>query len=281
MKYRYYFCKPNKPELISFLDQNQIKYEVLNYGSIGLNLVKFILWSNQKQTAYYLEELEKITEKPLIFIEYTESERMKANFLWLLPKKQVIDIINEDESFAYSCQYTSIMGHICYKHMAQKSIIAIAKEPSAKTKTAFWTESTGFGEVFVKREVLDAVRSDSLSGIDFLNVRLKNGTYSENLFQMTSKNVIDRSCIEPGHGEVVEKCPVCGKEQYDFSSGSYRLHLNTSKIKENSDLYITERMYGAGFAFPLYVISQKFYRLLKENGLTGGASFSPVVEVEW
>ena len=43
---------------------------------------------------------------------------------------------------------------------------------------------------------------------------------------------------------------------------------------------MTERIFGEGFARPIYVISQKFYRLLVENKLDKNVTFFPVVNVD-
>lgn len=280
MRYRYYYCDFHQcPELIDFLKKNGIQYRESNAGAHRKPLVIFNIWSNKDNAEYCVEELKKMNRFPLVFTEYSESDRMKAELLWLWPQRQKIDVINGAESFDFSCQYTSMMGQICYKHEEQKDIIAIAKEPSTKSTNAFWTVSTGFSEVFVDQHVYKAVKASSLVGVDFQNVRLRNGKYSENIFQMTSQNVISRECVGTGYGEIVEKCCVCGKEQYSINSGEYQLHLDFAKIKMKSDLYVTERIFGAGIAEPLYVISQRFYRLLKENGLTGGAKFSPIVDI--
>ena len=73
---------------------------------------------------------------------------------------------------------------------------------------------------------------------------------------MTSSNILKKEDIVWGYGEKIEKCPMCGKEQY-----------------------VTERLFSEGFARPIYVISQKFYRLLVENKLDKNISFCPVVSV--
>ena len=190
-----------------------------------------------------------------------------------------IDRINEEKSFEFACWYESWLGHKCYKHETQTGLLSIAKEPAPNSKDVFWTISTGFSELFVDRKIFDAVKASSLIGIELLDVLLRDGSKSDKIFQMTSSNIIGRECFEWGYGEVIEKCPVCGKEQYDFGSDEYQLHLDTSKIKIQSDFYVTESMFSAGIAHPIFIISQPFYQLLKKSGLTGGATFIPVIDV--
>lgn len=276
MRFRYYFCEREKPELIDFLKQNQIKYKISGNGSARKANIIFNIYSDGTYAEWYIEQFKQIKVFPLVYTEYSEEDRLNAKLLWLWPKSQKIDIINENEAYDFLCEYRSAFGHSCHKHEVQKGLIAIAKEPATLSKNCFWTISTGFSELFVSRRVYEAVQNSPLKGVQFLNVILKNGDTSDNLFQMVSPNIITRDCIEIGHGEIIERCCVCGAEQYSINSGEYQLHLDISKLKMESDFYMTERIFGAGITEPLYVISQSFYRLLKENGLTGGAQISPV-----
>lgn len=280
MKYRYHYCDFNQsPELTEFLNENGIAYKEQYAGPNRKPLIVFDVWSNKPNSEYAVRRLKELIRSPHTFIVYSEADRKKAKLLWLLPQRQKIDIINEDESFEFGCWYESWLGHRCYKHEVQKGLIAISKVPVTKTKDVFWTISTGISELFVDRQVYDAVKASSLDGIDFLDVLLRDGSKTDEIFQMTSSNIIGCECIELGHGEIADKCPVCGKEQYDISSANYEMHLDTSKIHVQSDLYVTERVFGAGIAYPIYIISQQFYQLLKKSGLTGGAEFIPIVDV--
>lgn len=280
MRYRYHFGEIKTPLLIDFLQSNNIKHKVTEASKFVPSLVIFDLWSDKDYTERVLEELKEMNCRPIsVDLEYTDLERNRAELLWLWPKSQKIDIIKEDDSFDYLCEGTSIYGNACYKHKVQKGALRISKEPSLKSKTVFWTESTGFSVVFAAKQVYEAVTTSSLEGIDFWNVLKRNGSVSDSIFQMTSKHMIGRECVEPGHGEIIERCPICGKEQFQTSS-NYVMHLYFNKIQTQSDLYVTERMFGAGFGHPNYIVSQRFYRFLKDNKLTGGLEFSPVFRAD-
>lgn len=280
MRYRYYYCDFNQsPELIEFLTENGIAYKEHYAGPNRKSLIIFNIWSNKPNSEYFVSTLKKMNRTPHVYIEYSEADRKKAKLLWLHPKKQKIDLINEEESFEFGCWYESWLGHKCYKHETQKGLLSISKEPSTNSKDVFWTISTGFSELFVDRKVFDAVKASSLIGIELWDVLLRDGRKSDKIFQMTSSNIIGRECFKWGYGEVIEKCPVCGKEQYDFGSDDYQLHLDTSKINVQSDFYVTDRMFSAGIARPIFIISQQFYQLLKKSGLTGGAVFIPIVDI--
>lgn len=276
MRYRYYFCSDHRVQLVDYLKQNNIKHTISLFNS-GISFVTFNLWSTSPNFDNDLQQLRTLaSHSPIVYTEYSDSDYNKARLLTLTPKKQCIDILNED-AYHYSCLRTTAYGEVVAHHEEQINLFAISREPSMKTRTAFWCEDTGFAELFTDFRVVELVKSNALNGVEFKNVILRKGSYSDKLFQMTSPNVLSRDCIRLGCGEKKEVCPVCGKEQY-YIDNAYQLHLDMSKIKEASDLYVTERMWGQGLAYPLYVISQRFYQVLKQNNLIGGITLSPIVE---
>lgn len=275
---QYYFCERAHFNLIKFLKENNIKYTPDKITEEN-ELISFSILSNSKNADYNLKKLEEIgTDRPLIFTHYSASEINKANLLVITPKKQCIEIVNKEDACIYSCKSTTSVGISKARHEEQKALFAIKKEPSMKTQTAFWAENSGFAEVFADYRVHNLVKENLLMGIQFKKVMDKKGKYSNKLYQMTSSYVIDSNCIGKGYGERKEVCHICGKEQY-FIDNTYQLPLDISKIKVESDLYMTERIFGEGIAYPLYIISQRFYRLLKKNKLAGGLTISPVKEI--
>lgn len=276
MRYQYYFCSINKPQLVNFLQANVIEYKVTEASKIVPSFVTFNLWSDKEETNLLLKELKDLYCTPMSKkAVFTEAERKNAKWLWLWPKSQSIDIENEDDAYDYSCVNYDSLGEKIIHHEVQKGLIAISREPSPKSRNSFWTESTGFGVLFASKKVFDAVNSGSFEGIDFWNVLKKNGSKCENIFQMRSKQVIGQECIEFGHGEIVDRCPMCGKIQYGISS-DYIMHMHFNKIQPEIDFFETERIFGQGIAHPNFIVSQRFYRFLKENKLTGGLDFSPI-----
>lgn len=278
MRQKYYFHQLRTPEMIDFLNRNEIPYKVSEESSIVPTFLTFTLWSNQENTAAFLVELTAMSVSPLIFHEYTESDRKKAEYLWLWPQKQKMEIIGSEDAFRYECEYRSVIGKKCYGHELQIGPVTIRKEPSEKGKATFWTEDTGFSMLFADQKIKTAAEAADIKGIHFMDVKLKSGKNSERIVQLNSDNIIPAEAIEKGHGERVHKCPVCGREKYDINSGEYCLHIDISKIPQGVDFCKTEDIYGGYSPFPLYIVSQRFYRLLKNADLTAGAKFSPVVK---
>lgn len=275
MKYEYHFLKWKDTQLMEFLNEQKIEYQE---GANQFRVV-FSIFSSSPKAEFYLEELKKMNIKEnYITVEFTKKELSEADFLMMRPKRQSIDIENED-AFRYTCEWTSRLGEKVFQHEEQVKEAVVKKVPSMKKRNAFWCESTGFSVIFADKRIRKLAEENSLSGVEFKNVFLKNGTCSDDLFQMTSSNILKKEDIVWGYGEKIEKCPMCGKEQYVIDY-VWQLHLDFSKIEKQSDMYVTERIFGEGFAEPIYVISQKFYRLLVENKLDKNITFSPVVNVD-
>lgn len=277
MDLRYYFCENSNANLVDFLKSKKIKYKDTGVAT-GSPLIVFNIRSSDKNYEETLNSLRELgVREPLLFAEYSSSEYDNAKLLVMRPKKQKIEITSED-AYRYSCRWVNPFGEIVVRHEEQIGPLAIAKEPPTSSTTAFWCEDTGFSVIFANRQIVDLVAQNELTGISFSDVFLRNGKRSENLFQMTSPYVLSRSCIGTGHGEIVEKCPHCGAEQY-FIGEAHQLHLDFSKIPIQADFYMTEPIFGQGDPYSMYLISQRFYQLLKRAKLSNNVTFKPVAEI--
>ena len=116
----------------------------------------------------------------------------------------------------------------------------------------------------------------NLNGMNFGNILSKKGESVANLFLLDSPCKLPLEAVAPGHGETPYKCACCGRVALEFTN-SYTLHLKAASIPDGTDFCMTDSFWGEGFSFPFYIISQRFYRLLKENKLTGGIRLSPVI----
>lgn len=273
MRYQhYYFCKKN-PQILTWLETNRIKYH------FRVDFVCFHVYSDQSNSAIQFKEIEKMSGMigPIITVEFTPKELATAEYLMITPRKQVISIINTPEAYRFSCTRITEAGFEKSYHAEQVSLFAIAKEPSCKTQTAFWSPDNAFDELFTDYRVRNLAEENSMEGIVFKNVLLKNGLVSEKIYQMTTENTISQTQIELGHGEKEYCCPICGKQKF-FIDNAYQLHLNLQDLKLQGDLYKTERIFGERLPEPVYIISQKFYRLLKSTKLLSNVTLVPVVD---
>lgn len=209
MRYKYYFTDLSNPNLLHWLEENEVCYYCRG------RFVCFDIWSDSQKADNLLEQLKTTSVVgPIVTAHFTQSELSEASLLMISSRKQCIDIINGQEAYSRSCEWTNPYGIKKARHKKQQNWFAIAKEPSVKTQTAFWHEDTGFAELFTDVRVHDLVKQNNLEGITFHPVYLKNRACSQNIFQITSESKVDTACIEFGHGERKLGCPICGKEQF-------------------------------------------------------------------
>lgn len=270
MKYNYYFATLTNPELLRYLDEHQTKYKVAG------RLVTFSTYSSDRYPSDRILDIIDICkgQKPVVYVEYTKKEINNAEYLWLRPQSQVVDICNSQEAYHYSCHTMSIGGRRS-KHAEQVRPLQITKEPKQSSKIAFWSPDTGFSEIFADRRVVRLAIEHDLRGIIFNDVVLPNGCCSENIYQVSSNNVLGAGSIAKEYGENVEICPQCGKESICIDA-AYQFHFNRRQIPVGQDLFMTSRIIGPGIGHPIYVISHKFYELLHEAELTGKLDFAPI-----
>lgn len=278
MRYHYYYCCRHCVELVPLLESNGIRYR-LSGGDITPLCVVFSIRCPVGEVSPVVAELSSAGEYPVISVEYTPAELASAQWIWMTPKQQKIEIVNAEEAYRYSCTRTHPFIGETAKHAEQTGHFIIAKEPATRTKTVFWAEDTGFAEVFADWRVRQLVEKNGLSGVEFRDVMLRGRELSSKLYQMTSSHILPLEAIACGHGEIALRCPYCGKPGFRIGN-EYQLHLHASHLQHSSDMYVTERIFGEGIAHSLYIISQRFYRLLVENKLAGSVTFSPVAEHE-
>lgn len=274
MYLKYNFWGTNKPELIELLEENNINYY---FKDETKKYVEFCLYSNTEYFDRVINSLKNLTmPAPIVFAEFTNEEIDSAQLLVVRPARHSVDITNSKTAYEYSCRWETSNGWSRANHMTQKDIFKIKKELPMKTSAAFSFEATGTAELFSDSRVLKLVKDNALSGFVFEKVFIKKGVFSENTYQLKSTNIIAKEKICRGKGEKSELCGFCGREQL-VPNKTYQLHLKGTPDDYTEDMYMTEAVFGQGVDYPWYVISRRFYCLLKDNKLAGKLNVCPVV----
>lgn len=294
MRYKYYYGVSNGfPEIpqdfLLMLEEEQIRYKTLETDG-RITDVFFTVYSdsldfppiigekiNNFPWGKYCRSWWKKTE-PHISLEFSKKDLENAKYLEIRSSRPGFRIINPKEIFEYSCFSPNAFDIMLPWHEKQIGPLIISKEPAAlKPQTAIF--DTDGSELLADIRIRDLAKENDLKGICFEPVKLKNGEYSKKIYQITSEHTLDRSCLELGHGEKKFVCPVCGKENF-FIADIMQVHLKLAQIESKCDFYVTESMFGEGrMPGPRYIISQKFYQLLKLNKLAGGLCFRPIIDV--
>ncbi len=268
MKYIKYYCTTYYPELASVLEERGIPFE-LTPKCPPHKLISFYCPYNLK-----LDEncMKWITyRKPLIFVEYTEEECNAAKLLMVLPKYNRVELYRPAESIEYPCS-----DNRCGIYLHQTKPFVLRKEPKWG-KSAFLARNTGYGQLFVDNRVKELVENQNIDGAVILPLLKRDGTESDNTFQLTSRNIIERKSIVIRKEDIVRRCPVCRQEKI-IMNASYHMYLDYSNFDASKDFYSTDAVFGEGEAMPNYLISQRFYQLLKANGLFRDMTVMPVFD---
>ena len=286
MKYEYYYAQRYNEKYhakwVEYLERENIKYSFSEYNSAGRYttgpLIYFSIWSTDKNAEQHMLALKELEmREPTRYAHYSKADYAKAPFFKMYPKYPRIEIRNSEDAFRYSCQWTNSVGAHVVRHEEQVGKIAIAKEPDIQRSTAFWREDTGGSITFASKPVVDLVTEHKLVGVSFCPVQVRRGNDSEKVFQMISPNIITQDCFVLDNAKVVDTCRICGKQQF-YIDHADQPHIDFSKVSVQSDLYMTEPIFGEGIAQPLFIISQRFYQLLVEHKLSRNVVFTPVVD---
>ena len=273
MRVKYTYCERYNDKLIQILNEKAIKYSVVGDGLLVNKMIKFSVYDSTET----MREVFKYTKsKPVITNEYAKSELMDAELLCIEPSENKITIFNPDEAYQLTCCYKNVFGIEKACHKKQISLFQIQKVPSSKTGTAFYASDTGRSELFVDKRIYDLVQGNALKDVDFLPVKKCDGSFTNEFFQMTTKQFISAQNVIVGADEKTIRCPICGQQKI-VTDSHYQLRLSRNGCEMSSDLYMTESIFGEGLSYPYYLISQRFYQLLLKNKLLKNVKISPVV----
>lgn len=274
MRIKCSYCEMYNEKLLKFLDENKVKYKIVGDGVLVGKLISFSVYSD---AAICDALLRYIHTKPIVTNEFTHSELSSADYLTMVPIRNAVDIRNIDEAFQYKCKRKSIFGEERYGHKEQIGLLKIYRF-NAKGATAFFSSSTGFSEIFVKEIFCEIAQEENITGIRFLPVFLddKEPANKSGLYQISATDIIplDRICIEDK--KQLKKCRVCGKPKI-ICGPDFQLKLHYSKGEINSDFYMTDAVFGEGISYPLYLVSQRLYRLIVQVNMAKNIRFSPVI----
>ncbi len=273
MRYQFYYYIEAPQNVLTFLSENRIKHKVYDKN------VMFSIYSSQPN---YQELLATLTstyrcEKPLIFCDYSAKDRDEAEYLWITPCRYCIEILNRKDAYQYSCEYEHIPTHTQrVRHRKQINVFQIGREPTRTMKAAFYSLDTGNDVLFADERIKKLAEQHHLQGLLFQPVLLRSGRESQHIFQLSSPHVLHMSAVARGYGERSEFCPLCGKEAI-VPSSSYQMHLFRSHLDPSLDFMVSEAFWGEGISYSIQIISQRFYRLLKEEKLTGSLRIAPII----
>lgn len=275
MHKKYLYSEKYNPKLEQYIKGIGIRYKIIGDGNLVAKLISFAVNDDELPNAL---DLQRLTHSiPIVINEFTQKELYDADYLTMRPRKNIVNIVNAKEAFLYKCPQKTLFGEKRYEHKEQVDQLQI-KNISTKGKTSFFCSMTGFSEIFAKKEVCELMQNSNITGLQMRPVIL-DGMGSENtsgLYQLCAERVIPSERIFIDNTLKVERCPTCGSRKL-LCKQDYQLQLIGSALDLSDDFYMTESIYGEGISFPLYVISQRLYRLLVKAKAHHNVAFEPVV----
>ena len=276
MKTVYHYFGRYGENFKGLLESSGIKADILYSPHNPDPIYTFDLISPSKRFEEQYATISLYAEPLAIWTKYSSKELETSQWLSLLPHRTCVDILNYDEAMLYYCtktKYATGWNHI--HNQEQIDLFRIRTLPK-RTKAAFYTGDSGFEILFCDDRVYDLVQESGLKGVCFKTVLSKTGKVHDRFFQVTSNEVIKREQIVLGRGERFSECPYCGSRQIIEDNRSL-LIIRKEAIDNQRDFYMTESIFGEGVAHPLYLLSNRFYKLLKENKLLFSSTVKPVV----
>ena len=272
MRKKLYYCDSYHKRLETLLQKNQVSYNIVKDVKEKPLLISFSLYE-ESPVCQFIQLYTRA--KPIVTNEFTNQELMEAEYLTVIPVVQCVEIMNTQEAFLYACKRRAFLGREKYEHREQIEKLEV-KSRSLPRQTFLFSEATGSTEIFGKRTFRDIVQRENISGIQFLPVLdTKSKEERNGLFQIRANQTVEASKIIVDKDIKVKKCPVCGKLRY-ICGQDHLLTINCYSTDLGSDFYQTEAIFGEGFGYRYYIISNQLYRLLLKYGLNKNLRFEPV-----
>lgn len=266
MKSIYRYIEEYSKNLEQKLKELKIKYEIKNF----LDDERIIFKVNE---SIHNQLLSFVKTKPLIFKEYTKKELEEADYLQMIPESQKISINNLEECFQEGCVIIDENNIKRTYHKKQIKDISILNIP--KDSYYFYSVDTGFSEIFAKKIIVELISKNNLTGFNMRPVYDLKNNKIDNLYQLLANKEIGFNDIKLNGNEIVTNCPVCEKNKRIVVGNDYQLSLKNKKLDE--DFYMTEAIFGEGIPCRLYLVSQRFYKLIKKEKMDKKVKFIPVV----
>lgn len=217
--------------------------------------------------------------------EYSKKEMNESKWFYVRSTCMKLDNLNEN-TFEYSC-YSEEEYFVAGK-MRKRVYHELQVEPFA-FKPIKWNDRNhiysafegGYDIMFCDDIVKELMMTNNVNGIKFEKVLwAKKNIELPNAHQITTDNIIpDEALVIEGFekGYVsIKKCPICGRITY-IPNNAFILGAREEYLDENVDIYRTNYLFGMSRGLPMYIISQKIYKLLENNKMTRNLKIRPLI----
>ena len=277
VKHRFAFNDSQK-KLVQFLDKYKIKYE----SKHGITI--FYIFENHEKYTEINNFMNSNNVIPISEAVYTDDEIQSSQWLtirstWyngLYPQPQ------EDMKYIYITYDTTNYcegnhpKYYCRKGAVQKDNFILKKEPNWGTRNFMminWVDD----ELFVSKKSEEILKNSHLKGFEFYDVLTKSNKVIEGTKQIFIKEHLKEGLC-PGSIQKTYICPLCGFVKYQPKVGANNFK---KEIFDNLkvDIIKTAEKFSEIACFSFIIVSNKFYRTVKEAKLDRGLVFEPITLV--
>ena len=265
------FCDDEEPELIQYLQNNNIKYRV------GEIISTVDIYESSPHWAYigkYAEKRDISCLSDTVFSkrELEEAEWLSVRSKWHFEYPQPIDD-NLYQTITYSVDHHC---KACGQSLEQVRPFRVKKAPKW-TNRHFLMLNWIADELFIEENTKRLLEKE-FPFLSYCEVHNKNGTeVFEDFYQIVIPVLSEAGIIENQRciGEVLV-CPDCGKKKY-HPNGEGMLQMKRKIFEGAPDMVKSIEMFGWGCgADRVIFISQKMYRFIVSNQLERALEFAPI-----
>ena len=135
------------------------------------------------------------------------------------------------------------------------------------------------GTLFTDDFGMNILTKEKMLGIEYRPAKKKStDEILPNIHQIVAKNILPNNTmiIKPGDCQTAWSCIHCRRERYILDQ-LYIVKLRKDELeRERSDIFMTEELFGIFNGAPVWIVSQRFYQVLKAHQMTRSLVFEPV-----
>ncbi len=269
-----YVCESSRP-LLAALEERGVRYECPEPLPGAARWAVFTVDRARlaDRELFELAEAHKIS--CLLTRQYTKREMEDTRFFTVRCDLRKLAVREDPQTtWVYPCGHGN--GVFCRRVQTGPFVCA---GPFRWMGQHHWVSETGFSPpLFCDTVTREALEEADLAGVRFLPVFDRDGAEPlPNLHQLLPEKILPREALVlPENGEDcrLKPCPLCGAPHY-LLTGAFQLKAREKYLAEG-DIFATEALFGDLYARSMIIVSQTFFRLLRDKKLDKNLRFEPV-----
>lgn len=278
MEKRIRYCTVYSKQLVKLLEDYQVPYSRSD-GELrenGFDYLMYTISERHPQFALLSEQFHGLPQVSILeSVRYSEQERLQAEWLTVRAITAKVELCREEETFACSGYYQQgDKAH--HRVLTGAPFYLTGPLRHSRHQNFFCSDEATDHHIFCTeraRQVLESAEAE----INFARVLYDStGDPVADLYYLAFRKTLPAEAVVSDNCPEEYLCPCCG--QRTFFPPIDPLKVKGKDLAGCRNACKTAEIFSSGgnFAYPLNLISQALYRLLKENMLLRGLEFAPV-----